>query len=261
VKRLTTRRRHPWAAFVVLLLALGAVGGLYSTFAPSGSAEAASSAKSLSIDEGKGLFVTSCSTCHGLNAEGSTDGPSLIGVGAAAVDFQVGTGRMPMQSKNAQAPRKKIFFNEDETTALAGYVGSLGPGPAIPNESDYATDGDMQEGGQIFRTNCASCHNFAGDGGALTRGKYAVSLSDSTPKHMWEAMVSGPQAMPVFNDGAMSPEQKKDVITYLSRIQTQPDPGGNALGRLGPVSEGLLLWTAVIGVLIGAAIWLGAKAT
>jgi ubiquinol-cytochrome c reductase cytochrome c subunit len=260
IGRLSTRRRHPLAAFVVVLLALGMVGALYATFAPSGSAEAASGPKSLAIQEGKGLFITSCSTCHGLNAEGSSDGPPLIGVGAAAVDFQVGTGRMPAQSKEAQEPRKQVFFNSDEASALAAYVGSLAPGPAIPEPAQYATDGDLQEGGQIFRTNCASCHNFAGDGGALTYGKYAVGLQATTPKHMYEAMLTGPQAMPIFNDGALTPAQKKDVVTYLARMQKQPDPGGNALGRLGPVTEGLLLWTIVLGALIGVAVWLGAKA-
>jgi ubiquinol-cytochrome c reductase cytochrome c subunit len=263
IGRISTRRRHPVARFVVVLLALGMVGALYAAFAPSRSAEAASGAKSLSIEEGKGLFISSCSSCHGLNAEGSGDGPPLIGAGAAAVDFQVGTGRMPAQSKDAQEPRKKVFFNQDETAAIAAFVGSLAPGPAIPDPDQYApstTDGDLQEGGQIFRTNCASCHNFAGDGGALTYGKYAVGLQNTDPKHMYEAMLTGPQAMPVFNDGALTPAQKKDVVTYLTHMQKQPDPGGNALGRLGPVTEGLLLWTAVLALLIGAAIWLGAKA-
>jgi ubiquinol-cytochrome c reductase cytochrome c subunit len=261
VKRLTSRRRHPLAAFVVLLLALGAVGGIYAMFSPSNSAQAAAGSPSAQLEEGKSLFLTSCSSCHGLHAESSSDGPSLIGVGAAAVDFQVGTGRMPMKGKGAQAPRKKIQFNQEETAAIAAYVASLGNGPAIPTEDQYATDGDMQEGGEIFRTNCASCHNFAGHGGALTRGKYAVSLTHTTAKHMYEAMLTGPQAMPVFNDGSLAPDQKKDVVTYLQHMQDQPDPGGNGLGRIGPVSEGLLLWTIVLGALISAAVWLGAKAS
>lgn len=255
------RRRHPWAAVVVVLMALGLVGTAYSAFAPSGSAEAAGGAASLTIDEGKDLFITSCSSCHGLNAEGTSDGPSLIGVGAAAVDFQVGTGRMPMQSKSAQAPIKPRVFNDSETANIAAYVASLAPGPAIPTEEQYAADGDMQEGGEIFRTNCASCHNFAGNGGALTRGKYAVSMKDTTRKHLYEAMLTGPQAMPVFNDGVLTPEQKKDVITFLKAMQAEPDAGGNSLGRIGPVTEGLFMWTLVLGVLVGFCIWLGAKAS
>jgi ubiquinol-cytochrome c reductase cytochrome c subunit len=255
------RRRHPLAAVVVLILALGIVGAMYALVAPTGQAEAADSAGSLTIEQGKGLYVNQCSSCHGLNAEGSSDGPSLIGAGAAAVDFQVSTGRMPLQTKGAQAPRKRIAFNEEETEALAAYVASLAPGPAIPTEEMYATDGDIQEGGEIFRTNCASCHNFIGNGGALSRGKYAVSMRDTTPKHIYEAMLTGPQAMPVFNDGALSPEQKKDVISWLKFVHAEPDPGGYSFGRIGPVSEGMAMWTVVLAVLIGAAVWLGAKAT
>ena len=258
----STRRRHPAAVVVVLLLALGFVGGLYSMVAPTRQAQAADAPEtSTQIAEGKGLFVTSCSSCHGLNAEGTSDGPSLIGVGAAAVDFQVATGRMPLQSKGAQAPRKLQAFNQEEINQIAAFIGSLAPGPAIPTEEEYATDGDLQEGGQIFRTNCASCHNFLGNGGALSRGKYAVSLKNTTPKHIYEAMLTGPQSMPVFNDGALSPEQKKDVVTWLRHMHTSSDPGGYAMGRIGPVTEGMFMWTAVVGALVAAAIWLGAKAT
>ena len=259
MKRLSARRRHPLAALVVLLLALGAVGGLYSAFAPSGTAEAADDASSLQIQEGKGLFITSCSSCHGLNAEGTSDGPEIAGLGAAAVDFQVGTGRMPLQSREAQAPAKKQAFTEEETVAIAAYVASLAGGAPIPTAEQYAADGDLQEGGEIFRTNCASCHNFIGKGGALTRGKYAPNLSGSDPKHIYEAMLTGPESMPTFSDGVLTPEQKKDVITYIKTIAAEPDPGGYAAGRIGPVTEGLLVWTVVIGALIGAAVWLGAK--
>ena len=258
IGRLSTRRRHPLARFVVVLFALGMVGALYAAFAPSRSAEAAAGAKSLTIEEGKGLFISSCSSCHGLNAEGSSDGPPLIGAGAAAVDFQVGTGRMPAQSKDAQEPRKKAFFNQDETAAIAAFVGSLAPGPAIPEPAQYASDGDMQEGGQIFRTNCASCHNFVGDGGALTYGKYAVGLQNTDPKHMYEAMLTGPQGMDRFSDGDITPEMKKDVIAYIESMKAQPGYGGFGLGGLGPVSEGLFAWVVGIGVLVGFAIWIAA---
>jgi quinol---cytochrome-c reductase cytochrome c subunit len=260
VNALTARRRHPFAGFVVLLLALAVTGGAYALLVPTKTAQAAD-AQSLAVEEGRKLFITSCSSCHGLNAEGTTDGPSLIGAGAAAVDFQVGTGRMPAQTPDAQIPRKKVAFTQAQIDQLAAYVASLGPGPAIPTEEMYAADGNIQEGGEIFRTNCASCHNFAGNGGALTQGKYAVSLGDTTPKHLYEAMLTGPQAMPVFNDEALTPEQKKDVITFLVNLRTEGDPGGFGIGRIGPVTEGIFLWVVGLGALIAATIWLGAKST
>jgi len=263
VNALTARRRHPFAAFVVLLLALSATGGVYALLAPTKPAGAitVAEAQSLAVEEGRKLFITSCSSCHGLSAEGTKDGPSLIGVGAAAVDFQVGTGRMPAQSPDAQVPRKQVVFTEAQIQQLAAYVASLGPGPAIPTEEMYAADGDIQEGGEIFRTNCASCHNFAGNGGALTRGKYAVSLSETSAKHLYEAMLTGPQSMPVFNDEALTPEQKKAVVSFLVNLRNEGDPGGYAIGRIGPVTEGIFLWIVGLGALIGVTVWLGAKSS
>ena len=83
----------------------------------------------------------------------------------------------------------------------------------------------MSNGGVLFRTNCSQCHNVAGAGGALTDGKYAPSLRDTSPKHIYEAMLTGPQNMPIFNDNVMSPQDKKDIIAYLLHTRDQaPTP-------------------------------------
>ncbi|MGH3344744.1 MAG: cytochrome bc1 complex diheme cytochrome c subunit [Carbonactinosporaceae bacterium] len=263
MKSLAARRRHPLAAFVVLFLALVTMGGLYTAFAPSQRAEAAPGVSAQQVEKGRLLFVNGCSTCHGMQAQGTGSAPSLIGVGAAAVDFQVSTGRMPADQPDvAQSQPKPPVYSEKETAALAAYVGSLGLGPAIPAEHQYAYRGaDVAEGGELFRTNCATCHNFAGEGGALTEGKSAPKLTDSTPKLMYEAMVTGPASMPVFNDGAIPDEQKKEIIAYVKHVQEQPNEGGYGLGRLGPVTEGLFLWTVGLGALIGVAVWIGAKSS
>ena len=55
-------------------------------------------------------------------------------MGAAAVDFQVGTGRMPAKELGAQIQAKRQFFTEEQISAMSAYVASLGPGPAIPSE-------------------------------------------------------------------------------------------------------------------------------
>ncbi|GAA1682598.1 c-type cytochrome [Kribbella yunnanensis] len=252
----------------MLLFGLLAVGSAYAAFAP-GSAVADNSAQSQQIEEGKKLFAVGCSSCHGLNAEGSGNGegkmagPSLIGVGAAAVDFQVGTGRMPAMQPGAQVPRKTPTYTPEEIEALAAYVASLSPGPAVPATDAYdiskATDEQVTRGGELFRTNCTACHNFAGKGGALPNGKYAPSLMNVDPKHIYEAMLTGPQQMPVFSDQVMLPEDKRDIIAYLHALQEQKDPGGFGLGRLGPVSEGLWGWLVGIGLLVVVAVWIGAK--
>ncbi len=263
MKKLSTLRKHKFALPVLILVALSSLGFTFSaaTAAPAKS-QLAASAKSTLIAEGKQLFLKGCSSCHGLNAEGGSIAPSLIGVGAASVDFQVGTGRMPMADMSQQAMRKKPLYTEEQTAALAAYVASLAPGPAsLTNEEiEWERDGNTAEGGELFRNNCAMCHNFAGQGGALTQGKYAPTIMGVEPKHIYEAMITGPQSMPVFSDKTITVEEKLSIIKWIKAAEAEPNLGGASLGRVGPVTEGLLVWTFGLGLLIGIAVWLASKA-
>ncbi|MFD7921785.1 c-type cytochrome [Streptomyces sp. NPDC059740] len=264
MKKLSARRRHPLAALVVLLFALAVTGGLYAAFAPADKAQADDSSQSLAVKEGKKLFDVGCASCHGTGGQGSSDGPSLVGVGAAAVDFQVGTGRMPAQQPGPQVEKKKNIYNQAQIDQLAAYVASLGAGPAVPAKSDYGPDGaDIGKGGELFRTNCAQCHNFTGKGGALTNGKFAPNLKGVSPKHIYEAMETGPQNMPNFGDGTLSTQNRKDIVAYLGAVDgdDSASPGGLELGGLGPVVEGLFGWIAGLGALIAVAIWVAARTT
>ncbi|WP_344053817.1 c-type cytochrome [Streptomyces thermoalcalitolerans] len=262
MKKLSARRRHPLAAVVVLLLALAATGGLYTAFAPASKAKAEDTAQSLAIEEGKKLYTVGCASCHGTDGEGTSDGPSLVGVGAAAVDFQVGTGRMPAQQPGAQAPRKPGKYTQAEIDQMAAYIASLGAGPAIPTKNQYNPEGaDAAKGGELFRNNCAQCHNFTGQGGALTHGKYAPDLSGVSNKHIYEAMLTGPQNMPAFPEGVLSEQNKKDIVAYLNEVNgpETENPGGMQLGGLGPVVEGLFAWIFGLGALIAVTVWVTAR--
>jgi ubiquinol-cytochrome c reductase cytochrome c subunit len=73
-------------------------------------------------------------------------------------------------------------------------------------------------------------------------------------------MITGPQSMPVFSDTIITPEEKLSVIKWIKAAESEPNLGGAALGRVGPVTEGLLVWTLGLGILIGIAVWLTAKA-
>ena len=262
MKRLSRYRRHKAAGPFLLLLALLAVGATFSVANATTSSETTAVDRSVQIEEGRQIVLKGCSSCHGLNAEGAQIAPSLIGVGAASVDFQVGTGRMPMADMSTQAMRKDPLYNAEETAALAAYVASLAPGPAMPGESELncERDGSTAEGGELFRNNCAMCHNFAGQGGALTQGKYAPTLMGVEPKHIYEAMVTGPQSMPVFSDKTITPEEKLSIIKWIKSAEKEPNLGGASLGRVGPVTEGLLGWVLGLGILIGVAVWLAMKA-
>jgi ubiquinol-cytochrome c reductase cytochrome c subunit len=270
IARLSAARRRRAAAPVVLLLALLCTGGTYAVLAPA-SAES-SAADSDLVNRGRDLFLVGCSSCHGdhgqgiITQDGTQYGPPLVGVGAASVDFQVGTGRMPMVQPGAQVVVKKTVYTPDEIEALAAFVASLGPGPAIPEPDQYdpATipEDEREEavvrGGQFFRTNCTACHNFAAAGGALPGGKYAPSLGDVEPRHIYEALITGPQQMPVFSDEVLTPEEKRQIISYIQTITEQPGYGGAKLGSLGPVTEGLVGWVVGVGVLTAFAVWIAA---
>jgi len=260
VNAMASRRRHPAAIAVLLLLSLVAVGGLFSLLAPRPAQGAVAAAGD--VAEGRKLFLANCATCHGLGGLGGLTGPSLFGVGAASVDFQVGTGRMPPPATGSvQAPRKgDIKFTPEQVADLAAYVGSLAPGPAIPDDQFTKGDGDVAHGNELFKVNCAMCHNFAGSGGALSRGKFAPELRNVTGRHFYEAMVTGPLSMPVFNDTNLTPEDKNDIISYMHDLDKERNPGGMTLGNLGPVSEGMFIWIFGLGLMIAAAVWLGSKA-
>jgi ubiquinol-cytochrome c reductase cytochrome c subunit len=263
VKKLSTRRRHPLAAFAVLTLALAFAGALYAALvSPSASADSGGTSLAAQIQQGKLLYVSSCSSCHGMNVEGTSLGPSLIGTGSASVDFQMSTGRMPAQQFGAQIQAKPNPYTPAQIDAIAAYVESLGGGPAIPAASQYATESNsVALGGVLFRTNCTACHNFSGEGGALSDGKFAPPLTQTAPISIYEAMLTGPQNMPVFNDQVLSPSDKQAIISYIVADRNSPNPGGAGLGRLGPVSEGLFLWTVVLAILLLLAVWIAAHTT
>lgn len=263
MRPLTSLRRHRVAGYAVVLLGLVGAGAAYTAVAgqPGTAAADASPVSRQQIAEGQALFARTCATCHGMHAQGIQNvGPSLIGVGAAAVDFQVSTGRMPGKLAGPEMPGKKPVFNQQQTHALAAYVASLGGGPAIPSGTQVDTAGaNLALGQQLFITNCAQCHNFAGAGGALTYGKYAPALTHATPTQIYEAMQTGPEAMPVFSDTTVTPDQKRDIIAYVTKIRSEPNPGGFSLGRIGPVTEGLVAFLVGIAVLIFAAMWITMK--
>ena len=245
------RMRRRLASYAVLGAALLGIGSAYAFITEQPSVAVAGNPND-AILQGKALYLQGCSSCHGLAAEGGTDAPSLVGVGAAAVDFQVSTGRMPLQQQEAEARRKPPRYTADETAALAAYVAA--------SDQYTPTDADMALGGNLFRTNCSSCHNFTGEGGALAYGRSAPSLRDSTDKEIYEAMLTGPGTMPPFSDSQLTQEQKQDIIAYVQGMKTEPDPGGFNLGRAGAVAEGLVAWLGGVLVLAFVAMWIGARA-
>ena len=90
-------------------------------------------------------------------------------------------------------------------------------------------------------------------------GKHGPPLTDSTPTQIYEAMVTGPEAMPVFNDLTITPQEKRDIIAYVTQVRSEPNPGGFSLGRVGPVTEGLVAFLGLMLFMVLAALWITAK--
>jgi ubiquinol-cytochrome c reductase cytochrome c subunit len=259
VSWINARRRRPVAGYAVLLLGLVVVALVYGALTRT-SADAAPNTAQQDIANGKALFDATCSSCHGLDAQGSSQAPSLIGAGAAAVYFQMSTGRMPAKEVGAENGRGPVKFTEQEILDIAEYVQSIGGGPTIPTPEQVSTVGANTElGYQLFSANCSQCHGFAGAGGALTYGKYAPALTAATPTQIYTAMLTGPEAMPVFSDGAIPPQAKRDIIAYIVDTRTEPNPGGLSLGRTGPITEGLVIFLGGMGSLVLIAMWITAK--
>lgn len=274
----TRRRRKAKRTFAggfALAIGLTGAGVLASALTPDAQVATAEKDDQALVQEGKDIYDTACITCHGANLQGIEGrGPSLVGIGAGSVYFQVHSGRMPMMSNDAQAERKAPRYTEQQTLALAAYVAANGGGADIvynddgsiaqeslrgANYNGQIQAEDVAKGSELFRMNCASCHNFTGQGGALSSGKYAPELAPANEQEIYQAMLTGPQNMPKFSDRQLTADEKKDIIAYLKSAEETPSPAGWDLGGLGPVAEGLAMWIIGISALCAAAMWIGSR--
>jgi len=203
--------------------------------------------------EGQELFEASCSTCHGVDGQGTDNGPSLEEVGEASADFQLRTGRMPL-ANSGQAVRKDPAFTDERIVALVEYVGSFGDGPGIP-EVDLA-DASLVEGQALFIENCAACHGATGAGGAVGNEALAPSLWAASEVEIAEAMITGPGQMPPFD---FTDAQVNDLVNFVVYLREEPRPGGADIGGIGPVPEGFVAWLVGLGSLLLISRLIGSK--
>lgn len=215
------------------------------------------------VAAGRALYRTSCVSCHGVEGkgqqapDGSRRGPSLEQAGPAGAYYQLTTGRMPIGNPNDLPQRKEPAFSADEIEALLAYVDTLTDGPEVPDVD--ADAGDVSHGGELYRLNCQSCHSATGAGGALSYGRAAPPLGPASATEIGAAVRSGPTPMPRFGPDILSDEELDDVVAYVEYLDQPDDRGGLALGRLGPIPEGFMIWVGGLGVLLVAAFWMGHK--
>jgi ubiquinol-cytochrome c reductase cytochrome c subunit len=211
---------------------------------------------------GLSLYLRDCAWCHGSQGEGTSYGPTLIGVGAASADFMLRTGRMPIPRPEEQPGRAEVPYTDRQIDQLVSFVDSLGEGegPAIPAVDPSA--GDIVEGATLYQEHCAACHGALGSGGALTNGLIAPALRQSTPVEVAEAIRLGGAGflsgnMPRFGPDTLTDEQIDSITRYVQYLREPDDRGGQDLGHFGPIPEGLVAWAVGLLALVLAIRWIG----
>ena len=247
----------PWVPVSVAVAAFAL--GLYTT--PADAVDRGATRARADEADAAGIYDRDCAECHGVDGSGNGNGPPLRGVGAAYVDYVVSTGRMPIAEPGDEIERGPVPYDRPTVVALARYVGSFADGgPPIP-ELDLAA-ADVAAGGELYRLNCAGCHQAVGGGAALVNlSSSAPALRDATALQVAEAIRVGPFEMPAFGDSAMTDDQVADVSAYVTEVLHDPDNrGGLALWYLGPVPEGAVAIVIGLGALILAAVWIEGRA-
>ncbi len=198
---------------------------------------------------GRALFQEGCTSCHGMQGGGVPGrGPSLRGAGAAAADFYLSTGRMPLPGAPGDEPlRADPVYDSAQIAQIAAYVASLGPGPAIPAVDPEAAS--VAEGRAAFTTYCAGCHQIAGQGGVVI-GAVAPNLGDATPTQIAEAVRVGPYLMPRFDRTTIDDRTLDGIVRYVQLTRHPDDRGGLGIGHIGPVPEGMIAWFVALAALL-----------
>lgn len=244
------RRIAPLLGWAFVLAIIGVALALQ----PARGQEASEQVASLGPD----LYLQHCASCHGTGGEGTFRGPTLIGVGAASADYWLRSGRMPLplRAPDQQAKRGEPAFDDTEIRALVDHVAGFDGGPAIPTVTTVGAD--VAAGGELYRVNCASCHNWDGKGGALVNRGNAPPLHPVPNRQLAEAIRIGPGAMPQFSVEQLDEEELNNVVAYVDYLRTPEDAGGFGLAHWGPSTETVAGFVAMI-VLVGVTAWLGER--
>jgi ubiquinol-cytochrome c reductase cytochrome c subunit len=198
---------------------------------------------------GAALYSTYCASCHGAQGWGTADGPNLRGVGLAAVDFYLMTGRMP-----AAVPWLQIAHRDEraaqglpleEIRAIEDYLApTVAGGPSVPQ---VIANGNLEHGRALYALNCEHCHAVTGEGGAIGQLAWAPSLQRATINEIADAIRAGPGEMPQFGEKQLTQDELNDVASYVFRIPLDAQPPHVPPFRsTGPVPEGAVGYLAII---------------
>ncbi len=253
-----------------LVAGLGILGlaALARAQPPSGVVHPGREAGTSRLELGAELYASNCASCHGIDGRGVSPsnpvagagdtkgiGPSLRGVGPAAPDFYLRTGRMPLSGPQEVPERGRPLFDEREISALVAYVASFGKGTPIPHPR---SSDRLAQGLELFTEHCAGCHQVVGEGGYVTDTRVPV-LKHASARQIAEAVRIGPYVMPRFSRKAISDSELDDIVAYVNASKEPEDRGGLGIGHIGPVPEGIVAWLVAAVVLVGVCVVIGRR--
>jgi len=189
--------------------------------------------------EGFNLYQQSCSSCHGMSAQGVPGvAPSLRAVGPGPVDFYLSTGRMPLEQPREEPQRSSRAFTRPQIDALIAFISSFG-GPAAPTANPSA--GNLALGFHEFTLSCAGCHQIVARGG-ITVNAQIPDLQQATAQQIAEAVRMGPYLMPHFDAGQIDQHDLDSIARYILWTRHPTDLGGWGIYNIGPIPEGIVAW-------------------
>jgi ubiquinol-cytochrome c reductase cytochrome c subunit len=205
----------------------------------------------------RAVYLRDCAVCHGARGDGTPRAPQIASAGGALTDYELSTGRMPIDRPDELIQRRPPRYSPDGIKALVDYVATFGGG-GVPIPIVDTAHADVARGGELYRLNCAACHSWSGTGGALL-GREAPSLTLATPVQVAEVIRTGPGSMPSFGRETMNDDDVEAVAAYVEELHHPQDRGGNPLLHLGPFPEGAVAWIIGIGAMLLFVTWVGER--
>jgi quinol---cytochrome-c reductase cytochrome c subunit len=209
------------------------------------------------VAQGRSLYATDCSSCHGMGLRGRANvAPSLIGVGAGPTDFYLSTGRMPLENPRLEPMRGPVRYSRGQIQALVAFVAAFG-GPPAPDARPAR--GDLALGLHDFALDCAGCHQIVARGG-LTLGAVVPDLQSASARQIAEAVRMGPYLMPRFGAKQLDQHALDSVARYVLWTRRPSNEGGWGLYNIGPIPEGMVAWFLLLLSLVLFARLIGERA-
>lgn len=218
---------------------------------------------------GAALFQRDCAMCHGPAGEGTANAHPINEVGTAGIDFVLRTRRMPLPHPDAKVRRDSarrangvpVVYSQQEIADIVSHAEEWVTGPEVPTVENLERGEEaLAHGGELWRRNCAACHQLAGEGGVLLEDVVIPAMGDVSPLVTAEAIRAGPGAMPAFDEASLSDQDVAELALFIDEeLQHPTDPGGWAIGHFGPFAEGAVVWLLVIPLVLLTTAWIGRR--